>query len=139
MSFQQIASIFGESGCYFDSIITAGEEIAKKTIDRLRFYGRARNQGWMLANCYLESPDEILQDITDCPWTVRKESAAYKTKPGEIEILRFEWNNRPGSTLSHFVLGDGNGEVKYDPMGDQSPVVKYGVLASKRVFTEVNR
>jgi len=131
-NFQASAIVYGESGCYLDSLL----ESAGGSVDRLRYYRRAFDMKWMQEDCYILEPAEILQDLTYKAWICNKQGADYKCKPGEVEILRYE-RVKAGVTLSHFVLGDGMGNIKYDPMGDNSPTVRYGTLVSKRIFTEV--
>jgi len=128
---QRAATNIGVSGCYWLSIINA----SKIDCDIIKFYARCVYNKWINDDCFVNAPDEIMQDLTCKAWNVTKESANYKCRPGEIEILRFERVNT-GATLAHFVVGDGLGNVAYDPLGD-SGTVKYGTLASKRIFREV--
>jgi hypothetical protein len=58
----------------------------------------------------------------------RHDKANYHCSQFEIEILRYV-----NGLTNHFVAGNGNGEVAYDPWGD-SMTVKNGYLESKRIF-----
>ena len=129
---QLLAIAYGDGACYLDSLIDA----SGSDLDRLKYLQHCIDNKWMQENCFVIEPEEILQDLTSRAWNMHKECPDYKCKPGEIEILRFEWISKPGTTLGHFVHGDGNGSIAYDPMGDRSPVAKYGTLVSKRIFTE---
>jgi len=75
-------------------------------------------------------PDRIfLLYGLDVGYTNRHESPDRKCKAGEVEILYFE---APGD-LQHFVVGDGSGNVVWDPYGE-SKTVRTGKLVSKRIF-----
>lgn len=58
----------------------------------------------------------------------RHDPPSYQCDDNEFEILKFV----KGAT-AHFVAGDGNGNVAYDPWGD-SNTVRNGYLQSKRIF-----
>lgn len=62
--------------------------------------------------------------------------ADYVCKSGEFEILKY---HHRANDWDHFVAGNGNGIVTYDPWGavdpyDHSITVSEGVLESKRIF-----
>ena len=57
------------------------------------------------------------------------EKPSYKTEPGEWEIQ--QWH-RNGSSIYHFIVGDGN-NVLYDPTPD-SLSRREGLLVSKRII-----
>lgn len=89
---------------------------------------------WMSETCFILNPKAIL-DWGGVECDVVTENGSHRLPPNfqcrknDIEILFFKRPNRMG----HFVAGDGNGNVAYDPMG-RSLSVKEGDLISKRVF-----
>ena len=83
----------------------------------------------MTTGCFINSPDTLLRILGwPAKYTGVHEGPEYECKDDEVEILRFELGNQ-----SHFVVGDGNGRVTYDPMG-VSKTVAEGRLVSKRIF-----
>lgn len=116
----------GAEGCYFLSIIKAAEEIIGRYVDAYQVYIRALDMGHMKEDCYLVRPEAILSMITGGLWTVTKEAADYKSRPGEIVVERYE-RKTPSGDLAHFVL------PHYDPYGD-SRTRREGQLVSTRVF-----
>jgi len=132
MNTQSIAKILGESGCYFISLL----KIVNLNDDAIKLYRQSVELGIIDADCYVKDPAQLLCLITDWRhWEVRHESASYQTKPFEYEILRFE-RKTPTRTYSHFVVGDGHGNVLYDPL-DDSNTVKFGQIVSKRIVRKV--
>ena len=130
---QRTAETIGKYGCYFLSLVRAGELLTGIKRDALRLFQRAVEKGWSETDCFLLRPDLILQDITGDSWTVRKEGADYIPRQGEIVILRYEYKTTAG-LLAHFVLAEADGEtIGYDPY-EPSQTVARGYLVSKRVF-----
>ncbi len=132
---QKRAEALGEGGCYFFSLCYLAERISGYDTDPLDALDLAIKSRFAQANCYLDYPDRILSMLTHKEWTVTHEGKDYQPKNGECEVLRYEWK-RPGTTLSHFVVGDGNGGIEYDPLHSLglSPVIQNGHLVSKRIF-----
>jgi hypothetical protein len=131
---QLIAESIGRDGCYFLSILRAAEIIVENDIDAIRTYPDMIGLGYMREDCYLLRPEAILSELTGKPWLVRKTTPGDMPGLGEIEILRFE-RIVGRATLAHFVLGDGQGRIAWDPYGD-SAAVREGKLASKRIFSQ---
>jgi len=132
---QKIYKFLGDGGCYFLSLLKAAEGITGKRIDPVVAYAECVQAGFMTADCFLEFPHRVLEAYTGNVYEVFKAPISYIALDGEVEVLRFE---RPTTAqlYSHFVLGNGEGRVEYDPLGD-SQTVKQGKLASKRIFRRV--
>ena len=84
------------------------------------------------SQCTINNPDDVvsyfeLSFVKGC----RMEAPDYQCQPGEQELL--EWQ-RPGWT--HWVTGDGKGNVAYDPEG-YSVTVREGSLVAKKIFTVI--
>lgn len=126
---QTICREIGEYGCYFLSIIRAAEKRTGQSVNPIAAYCDMQAKGYLGAHCFMEKPDAMLSELAGAPFSVRRESKFYRAKGGEIEVLRYEWKHG-----GHFVLGDGRGQVAYDPLGE-SNTVKYGTLESKRIFS----
>lgn len=130
---QKIMLILGEGGCYFLSIIHIAEDLSQRIINPLPAYFQMVEKKLMKENCYIIKPAAIIEELYgDDGWTVTKEDALYICRPNEFEILRFEWPT-PSKIYSHFVVGDGRGDVHWDPLGE-SNTVENGELVSKRIF-----
>ncbi|MBL8965402.1 MAG: DUF261 family protein [Spirochaetaceae bacterium] len=128
---QRIAEAIGKEGCYFLSLLRLAETELGDHIDLLDAYGRAIGAGAMREDCYILDGGAILETYLPGAWAVTHESADYKPKPGELEILRYDL-----AGASHFVVGDGSGRVAFDPYGD-SRTVREGRLVSKRIARRV--
>ncbi len=129
---QVAAKKIGESGCYFLSIIhIAGADC----VTALGLYWQAIDAGQMADDCMVTKPGELLSALTGERWAVSKQGPTYQAKPGELEILRFELV-KTGATFAHFVVGDGRGNVAWDPWPG-SLTVKNGQMAGKRIFSRI--
>jgi hypothetical protein len=62
----------------------------------------------------------------------RHDPPDYVCGGNEFEILKFV-----NGSMGHFVCGDGNGNVTYDPWGE-SATVAFGKLQSKRIFKRLS-
>ena len=129
---QKLMETLGKTGCYFLSIVHLAENVTKERIDAIEAFLIAFSSGNVQQDCFVVAPGTILSQLSGVRWGMRKEDKAYPTKPGELEILRFERKD-VGAVVGHFVVGDGSGGVAWDPFGE-SRTVRDGVLISKRVF-----
>lgn len=122
----------GLSGCYMLSIIHIAEDETGHYIDAYQTYLDTNRSGMVGPDCFVNDPDVLMSLLTGHKWSMSKETADYVCKPGEREVLRYEWQEV--SVLhGHFVVGDGSGKVEYDPFPSCN-VVANGKLVSKRIF-----
>ena len=128
MNSQTIARKIGESGCYFLSLL----HLATRDNDAIGLYKQAVSFGVMDEDCYIKDPARLLSLVAGGNWDVRHQAAQYLTKSDELEILRFE-RRVAMKTYAHFVVGDGRGQVAYDPL-DNAQTVSAGQLVSKRII-----
>lgn len=124
----------GNNGCYCFSIIKIAERITKTDIDPqsalqagidkkfIRVNEKNYSQG---DNFYVLEPAKFLTHLSGWKCGVRKETADYKPKDGEIAVECWNCNGR-----THFRLSN------WDSL-ENSQVVKYGQIASLRVFYPV--
>lgn len=132
---QRIAAALGEAGCYLMAIVKHAELLSSVRFDIIRVYEDTLAAGEIKADCFVLEPAKILSKLTGRSWALSKQDASYAPKPGELQILRYEWSPKPMSVLGHFVAADSSGKIVFDSMGEDSPVVKNGKLVSKRIFT----
>lgn len=128
---QRVMKTLGEYGCYFLSVVKVAEEITGKRIDAVEAFCRFRDKKYLDEEATMLNPDGILSELTGKKFSVHRETADYKTAKNEHEILLFA-----NGKYQHFVLGNGKGEVVYDPLG-KSNTVANGSLIAKRIFTPV--
>ncbi|MBQ7158676.1 MAG: DUF261 family protein [Treponema sp.] len=128
---QRVAKTLGEYGCYFLSVVKLAEEITGRRIDAIAEFVKMRERKYLDDEATMLNPDGILSDLTGKRFSLHKESADYQTARNEHEILLFA-----NGKYQHFVLGNGRGEVIYDPLG-KSNTVANGTLIGKRIFTPV--
>ena len=84
---------------------------------------------YMDEECFINDPASIF-GFMGLPvyYYDRHDSPDYMCGKDEIEILHFQYID-----WKHFVTGDGQGHVAYDPYG-MSKAVRLGELKDKRVF-----
>jgi hypothetical protein len=117
------------------SLVYIAEDETGRYIDAYQIYLATIKSGTIGADCYVNSPTGLLNILTGHTWAVSKEAPEYVCKPGEREVLRYEWQET--STLhGHFVVGDSKGGIEYDPF-PSCGVVANGKLVSKRIFRRV--
>lgn len=124
-------------GCYFMSLLwwvnkKVGYEFDPREISRL--YNIFIDREDMRRDCFVHRPKRILSYLGLEVEEVTKTGYSQKCLEGQFEILYFERSSK-GRIIPHFVAGDGEGHVTYDPWGE-SRTVREGVLTSKRIFTE---
>jgi len=84
---------------------------------------------FMDENCFINDPAAIFDFMG--LWVYfydRHDPPDYMCQKDEIEILRFQYID-----WKHFVTGDGQSHVAYDPYGT-SKAVRLGELKDKRIF-----
>jgi len=117
-------------GCYFMSILFLvnkylGLELSTDSI--LKIYDQSIKNNIMESNCYVNNPDKLFNNLgLRTKYTQVHESPNRKCSEDEIEILCLKYSN-----YNHFVVGDGKGNITYNPMGKTAP--NY-YLKSKRIF-----
>lgn len=128
---QKVMKMLGEYGCYFLSLVHLAENITGKRIDAVAVYLNALKHKWTDTEATMLNPTAILSDMTGLRFSIAKEAAGYAAGQNEYEILLF--NN---SKYQHFVLGNGQGAVAYDPLGNSNTVAS-GTLTGKRIFRKI--
>jgi len=130
---QKIMLDLGEGGCYWLCFIRITESLfSNRRIDAVEKFLEAIKLGLCKEDGFINDPEGIMEFLYGGNWEYHKEDADYRLKPGEFEILRYE-NPTPKMIYSHFVLGNGNGGIEYDPLG-KSNTVTNGKLVSKRIL-----
>ena len=134
----RLRGAINQKGCYYMCLINLANLLSNCRVDveliNETLWYEAIREGWMTTSCFINNPSGIVNHLCEgsgikVTYTGVHEKATYKCKPGEYEIIRYK---RIGD-YGHFVRGDGNGNVAYDPMGE-SRTVKEGDPVSKRIF-----
>ena len=117
-------------GCYFMSILFLVNKhigLQLSTVSIISVYNQAVKLGIIESNCFVNDPDKLFNNLgMNVKYTQAHEPPKRKCVEGEIEILCLQY-----PTYNHFVVGDGNGNIAYNPMGITAP--NY-YLKSKRIF-----
>jgi hypothetical protein len=129
---QKIMLSLGEGGCYVLSMVHVAEDLGGHRIDAVKAYLDLVRVGILREDGYVNDASAVMEALAGGQWGVRKEGPDYTPKSGEFEILRFE-RPTPKVIYSHFVLGDGQGRVRYDPLGG-SQTMALGSVVSKRIL-----
>lgn len=132
----QTDSAFPESynrfGCYVHSIAKIAYEYESwsgRPSELNAIVEEAVKVGVVTENMKVMYPDRLFEMFgLNVTFTQKHEEPDRICKDGEVEVLFFT-----AGTLQHFVVGDGKGNVKWDPYGD-SKTVREGSLKSKRIF-----
>ena len=132
-----------DGGCYLFSLLWFAVQLGHVSIDAPticeEIFPKATKRGYIGKDDYplwMIHPDGIMSMLgMDVEYRGHKPSD-YICKSGEFEILKFHHRL---NNWDHFVAGNGNGVVTYDPWGavdpyDYSLTVSEGVLHSKRIF-----
>ena len=128
----------GDAACYSLCIIKIAERELGGEIQPLDALTDGINRGFVYYNWedkndndnfFNNVPNEFLSLMAGGTWTVTKERADYRAKPGEHVVERWERTTPKGST-NHFKLPD------WDSLVD-SQTVKFGRIVSTRVFRKV--
>lgn len=133
--FQTFLDVAGDAACYALDIIQLAIYETAKNLDPITALEAGIVRGFISYNQYnpddndnffVTDPASYLALLTGQKWTVSHEPAGYVAAPGELVVERWE-RKVTGSTISHFRLPD------WDSLAD-SKTVRYGALASKRIF-----
>ena len=130
---QKIMMILGAAGCYFLAILRAAELSTNKSLDAVNCFLECARKGWIDADCWVNFPEDIYGYFVGGKWKCRKDAKEYVPASGDVVILRYERTTTAGTT-SHFVLGDNDKNIIYDPMG-ASETVMHGQLVSLRIIS----
>jgi hypothetical protein len=129
---RRLRSEIRDYGCYFMSILWHVVRLTGLALDTdiiNALYIMCVNFKWMDNNCKILDPQAIFRHLNVwVRYTDRHEPIERMCAEDEIEVLCWSYQGK-----THFVAGDGRGNVTYDPAGE-SQSVKYGFLASKRIF-----
>lgn len=97
-----------------------------------RVYSDAVYNDIMDRDCYIKSYDRLFKMFgLSVKYTGEHEPPGKRCEKNQIELLYFEY---PQKSWTHFVAGDGGGNIAYDPWG-VSETCYHGQLVSKRIFT----
>jgi hypothetical protein len=136
---KRFPKVIKDFGCYFISIAKiAHEEGGFETSDIvskiLKEYEKALSLGYITDKLKILNPNKVFAlfglavEYTD-KWESKDRDCLWY----EREILHFVNDN-----VEHFVVGNGKGEVSFDPYGN-SKTVKEGYLKDKRIFKLIGR
>lgn len=125
----------GETGCYFLSIIHSAELATSKILDAIAIYNECLRKQWIGEDCFVNEPALIYGYLVGGSWECNKQPITYKPVYGDVVILRYE-RKTVMETFAHFVCGDINCNVEYDPLG-KSNTVANGQLVSLRVISRI--
>jgi hypothetical protein len=126
-------NMLGRFGCYFFSILYLDQKVSGKEytpIEINKVWFKNWNDGDMDVETTILNPNGLCKDLSGQLEFVGKYPASYKVGLGEYEILRFV---RKSDGYVHFVVGDGNNKVEFDPW-ENSRTVREGYIESKRIY-----
>jgi hypothetical protein len=135
---QTLLSEAGEAACYALDIIEIAERVTGKNVEPVDALQEGIARGFIHYNetdpadndnFYVSDPGAFLSMMTSTRWNVRKEGPEYTGASGEYVVDRWE-RVKTGGIIAHFRLPD------WDSLAD-SQTVRYGKIASKRVFKRI--
>jgi hypothetical protein len=128
----------GEAACYALDILEIAERERGQKLDTVEALYRGIERGYIHYNeknpldndnFFVKDPAAFLSLLAGGSWTVEKAGPDYVPAKGEYVVDRWE-RVKTGAVIGHFRLPD------WDSLAD-SVTVKYGKIASKRVFRRV--
>ena len=128
----------GEAACYALDILEIAERVRGQKLDPVGALYQGIERGYIHYNendpndndnFFVEDPAALLSMFAGGRWTVEKAGPGYVPARGEYVVDRWE-RVRTGAVIGHFRLPD------WDSLHD-SMTVRYGKIASKRVFRRV--
>ena len=140
----ELGPFLKEWGCYFCSLLRIVEEQTGKKFgaqETRAIYIASMMTGIIskevydengkpLDGCTVLDPDTLIH-IAGGKGTVRKvDGSGYQVATGESQVLRF---HNPRTGFAHFVVGDGKGKVKWDPL-ESSVTVREGQIVDQRII-----
>lgn len=151
----QTNAVLGEKinkfGCYFCDILEKVEKCSAWTKhfsneDVKRIFNTCVSLGYMDEDCTVlkSGAPEIFNtgaDFLGVPWCctmMRDENPKYICEPGEEEIMLYTYRDEKGVSHSHYMSGNGNGEIEFDSIEGGSQNAKRGRCIGKRIFKVVN-
>jgi hypothetical protein len=141
---KELGAFINEWGCYLCSLLAVAEEQRKKTFEAhevMSIYLAAMHVGIVSREvwddkgkpadgCTILDPDALLR-LAGGKGTVRKvDGSGYQASSGESQVLCF---HNPRTGFYHFVVGDGKGKVKWDPL-ENSVTVREGHVVNQRII-----
>ena len=134
---QRMMVTIGAEGCLLLSIVHLAEGVRGTRVDALKAYVDALADGLIRDDCYVLDPARLMSVLTvQEGWVCLNPGLPITPcQPGDLEVLRFE-RQTPATLYTHFVVGDGQGRVAWDPLGDSMSVAQ-GHLAGRRIFRRV--
>ena len=128
----------GEAACYALDILEIAERVRGQRLDPVDALYQGIERGYIHYNendpndndnFFVEDPAALLAMFAEGRWKVEKAGPDYVHARGEYVVDRWE-RVRTGTVIGHFRLPD------WDSLHD-SMTVRYGKIASKRVFRRV--
>lgn len=126
-------SPMAEWGCYFCSILAMDEEASGTTYtaqDVLKLWSQNCQEGDIDYEATILNPNGFLRDLRGGMTFLGRYPPGYRPSSDERQILLYH-NAKTG--MNHFVLGDGNGNCKWDPYPN-SRTVREGSVVSQRIY-----
>jgi hypothetical protein len=128
----------GEAACYALDILEIAERVRGQQLEPLDALCRGIDRGYIYYNekdpndndnFFVKNPAALLSILAGGRWAVEKVGPDYIAARGEYVVDRWE-RVKTGVVIGHFRLPD------WDSLHD-SMTVRYGKIASKRVFRRI--
>lgn len=130
-------------GCYFLSILFLSGKLQSMTVHDINVFRQSLLDNGIsdiTDDCTVENPEEVFKELGVCVRQIRNIDGSVvlpsqtETPLAGLEILCYYW---PAKNFTHFMVGDGHGNIAYDPIHRGSNTAKFGKLKSKRLFALV--
>jgi hypothetical protein len=121
---QSIMARLGDEGCYIHSLVYIAQQRLKRRVDTIPVYQLGVLQKWILLDCTIKDAASVMGCMTGLEWEKVFVPAliggGVPTLPvGTIALVMCfaRWAS-PNRKVTHFVVGNLNWEVEFDPLGN---------------------
>ena len=131
-----LGNVINHFGCYFCSILYFIEKFVgiQMTDDSvLQIYNSCVANGIIGNECFINDSDKLMNFVAPgFAVSKGKQDPTYQLQQNEFEVLCMY---NPKTDFTHFIAGDGNGNVEFDPIQGGSRTAREGYVKSLRIFS----
>lgn len=116
---QAVMAELGKEGCYIHVCVNIAETMMKHRIDTIPVFKRAIARGIIRGDCTVLDAAALMGTLTGAEWTKTYVALNQPLPVGTIALaLCYARWASPNIKVTHFVTGDLDLKVTFDPLGD---------------------
>lgn len=115
---QSMMAELGKEGCYIHSLVYIAQKRLKQRIDTIPVFQLGVLQKWILPDCTVRDAAALLGSMTGMEWFKLHVAPGQPLPVGTVALaLCFARWASPSVRKTHFVAGDLDWRVEFDPLG----------------------